>query len=197
MKMNRKASDITFSDFFYLDSESPSGLRWKVFNRAIMPSSQRFPGDVAGFRKAIPGGFDYWRVKCCGGNYAVHRIVWVMARGAIPEGFVVNHINGNTFDNSLDNLELVSQLWNTRRRANPNKNNTSGQHGVSLDTKRDNKRGTEVSYWKAQINCPETRKQLSKSFSHKKYGEAEAKSLAIAWREDKVKQFEKYGYKGA
>ena len=44
---------MDFSDVFYYDETSPSGLRWKVFNRAIMPKNKRYPGDVAEITKLI------------------------------------------------------------------------------------------------------------------------------------------------
>lgn len=57
------------------------------------------------------------------------RLVWFAVNGPIPEGMQVNHINHNTSDDKITNLELVTcQQNNTYRRKH--KNNTSGFKGV-------------------------------------------------------------------
>lgn len=45
---------------------------------------------------------------------------------------VVDHINGDIYDNRRDNLRVCSQSENTKNRSK-NKNNTTGYKGVSLD----------------------------------------------------------------
>jgi endogenous inhibitor of DNA gyrase (YacG/DUF329 family) len=50
----------------------------------------------------------YYYVSRKGKNYStcLHRQIWFDAFGEIPKGAEVHHINGNAFDNRLDNLEL-------------------------------------------------------------------------------------------
>lgn len=38
-----------------------------------------------------------------------HHLIWVAARGPIPDGFALRFINGDRLDVRLDNLELVSR----------------------------------------------------------------------------------------
>lgn len=45
-------------------------------------------------------------------THYVHRIVTQFFIGNIPKGMQVNHIDGNRFNNSADNLEIVSPLEN-------------------------------------------------------------------------------------
>lgn len=41
-----------------------------------------------------------------------HRLVWLAHKGLIPEGFVVNHKDGNKHNNKLSNLEICSESEN-------------------------------------------------------------------------------------
>ena len=38
----------------------------------------------------------------------VHRLVWELYKGKIPEGYIIHHINGNKLDNRIENLACIS-----------------------------------------------------------------------------------------
>ena len=44
------------------------------------------------------------------GVEALHRELWKSAHGAIPDGYEVHHIDGDTSNNAMDNLECLSEL---------------------------------------------------------------------------------------
>lgn len=72
----------------------------------------------------------------------LHRVVWEEANGPIPEGLDIDHINGDTRDNRLSNLRVVTHsdnLKNCKRRTD----NKSGVTGVRWDKVR--------SKWAVQI----------------------------------------------
>lgn len=60
-------------------------------------------------------GHDYKRVSKHQRLYYVHRLVWESAHGPLPDGSVVDHINGDKSDNRIANLEAVSHSENMRR----------------------------------------------------------------------------------
>jgi HNH endonuclease/AP2 domain len=49
-----------------------------------------------------------------------------------PPGKVVDHINGDSLDNRVENLRVCSQIENGHNRSRLNKNNSSGVRGVSF-----------------------------------------------------------------
>lgn len=83
----------------------------------------------------IVGGYE--RVTLSKNNikrrYRVHKLVYETYKGDIPEGKVVNHINENKRDNSIDNLNLLTIEeninWGTanKRRAANLKGNTNAK----------------------------------------------------------------------
>ena len=55
----------------------------------------------------------YIRCSHKGKNYYyLHRKVWEEANGPIPDGFMIDHIDRDKTNNSLDNLRLVTNRQN-------------------------------------------------------------------------------------
>lgn len=72
----------------------------------------------------------YYRVRVDGVYYLVHRLLWVLRYGGIPDGLDVDHRNGVLTDNTDVNLRLVTHGQNMQNSRKP-ANNTSGVTGVS------------------------------------------------------------------
>ena len=75
--------------------------------------------------------------KIGGTRQKLHRYLWEQVNGPVPEGMTLDHIDGDTHNNDLSNLRLVTQQDNTRN-GKLSKNNTSGVNGVVWN-KRDSK----------------------------------------------------------
>ena len=62
-------------------------------------------------------------------TYKLHRVVWSMLIGEIPDGLMIDHINHNRSDNRLSNLRLVGSVDNAKNKSKYI-NNGSGVNGV-------------------------------------------------------------------
>lgn len=80
-------------------------------------------------KPADKGHAKYVYVRFLGKVYDGHRIVWEMHYGPVPEGMVIDHINGNGRDNRLSNLRLATPSQNMRN-TKMNRRNRSGYRGV-------------------------------------------------------------------
>ena len=57
----------------------------------------------------------YINTKIKGKSLKVHRIIWEMHNGKIPNGMQVDHINENKADNRIENLQLLNNQQNISR----------------------------------------------------------------------------------
>jgi hypothetical protein len=71
----------------------------------------------------------YLQCEVGGVAFMLHRIIWEMHNGEIPEGFQIDHIDRNPLNNKLENLRIATQNQNQINSKTP-KNNTTGYKGV-------------------------------------------------------------------
>lgn len=86
----------------------------------------------------------YINVSIQGSTYKGHRIAYKMHNGDFDESLCIDHINGDTSDNRLSNLRLVTHQEN-QQNARRSKLNTSGHTGVYWN-KRTNKWDASITY---------------------------------------------------
>lgn len=175
------------NNMFEYDETSETCLRFKRWNRSNINKTARFAGDVAGYISNKSTNPCYYTVKANGQASAVHRIIWTLLKGAIPDGFVVNHKNNNSLDNRIDNLELITQAMNSRR-TSLHKLQTTGV-------------GTLIARSRQYVNTyskctwtDENGKVHCKLFPHASLGEEEANRQALLLRKQKLQEMEHLGY---
>ena len=69
-------------------------------------------GDRAGTLTSI----GYNRITIEKEHYCAHRLIWAYHNGKIPEGMVVDHINGVRNDDRIENLRLATLSQNQQNR---------------------------------------------------------------------------------
>lgn len=127
--------------FEYRDGE----LYWKV-----VYSNRLKVGQLAGDKD----GRGYRRIMIGKQHYKMHRLIWIMFFGDIPEDMVIDHVDQDKDNNRLENLRLCTKSQNnTNRRAT----------GVTFDKGRNR--------WRAQASVDDTTKFLGR---YKTKEEAEA-----------------------
>ncbi len=139
------------------DESSPSGLSWVVDR-----GNKNKANAIAGCKTN-----GYYRVEIDGQSYSNHRIIYSLFNGLCETGMTINHIDNNSLNNNILNLEKVTQSENNRRKAITKNPST----GVYWTTRVRN--GKVETMATAQYNTNDG-VQKSKSFSA-------SKGLLVAW----------------
>jgi hypothetical protein len=109
-------------------------LYWKQTKGRILA------GSIAGTKS-----HHYWQVCIDYVIYRNHRLIWTYHHGTNPKN--IDHVNGDTFDNRIENLRECNKSENQHNRK-LNKNNSSGVKGVSWSKQKKK--------WRARVNLDGT-----------------------------------------
>lgn len=76
--------------------------------------NSKFAGKAAGNKKKFPGTDRpmNWHVSIHWVKHCAHRVIWEMVNGPIPDGHEIDHIDGNPWNNKLNNLRLATRSQN-------------------------------------------------------------------------------------
>lgn len=122
MTVKNDLDAIELHKLFYYDGVN---LRW------LAPTSNR----VKKHRLVGTISAGYLSAYVHNKSYQVHRIIWELHNGSIPDGFVVDHKDGNKLNNKLENLRLCTQAENVLNCA-ASKNSKTKIKGVFFDKSR-------------------------------------------------------------
>lgn len=175
---NIKVSREVLDGLFYYDETSSTFLRYKVDTKSRNKALKRFVGDEAGCYEYRNGNKHRVRLNVLGKNMAVHRVVFVLHNGDIPDNAVIDHIDGNPFNNCISNLRLATFRENSLNTKISSRNKT-GIKGVYFRII-----GGKHEAWVAA--WMDNDKPKSRAFYVSKYGYDNAKSLAIELRSKMV-----------
>lgn len=140
-----------------LNYDSETGIfSWRIRNGKMIA------GQIAG---STSHKFGYRYIVVKGHRIAAHRLAWLFVHGQWPSS-VIDHINGNTDDNRIENLREATRQQNSRN-ARLCATNKSGFKGVSWDKRRNT--------WKACIQIDRKTKMIGRY--------ADAKDAARAYEE--------------
>ena len=136
MKINKLPSLEYLKECFVLDASLPSGLRWSadrpfshfksetLFKRWKTNNSNQSAGCI------LNNGYYYSRLDK--NRYPNHRIVFAIYNNSADfQDKQMDHIDGDVFNNSPQNLRLVTASQNQFNRKKQ-KNNSSGHKNISF-----------------------------------------------------------------
>lgn len=162
-----------WEDYFYYDETSKSCLRW---------AKDRYngrPAKVFVHKGSEAGNLNqYYECNLEDERLMLHRVVWEIHHGPIPDGMIIDHIDGNKTNNKISNLRLVTHRTNSRNSGKRSHNKT-GFTGVAKTVR--NECGREYWYYTALWKTLEG-KQRTANYSIEKLGDSAAFLMAITHR---------------
>ncbi len=159
--------NFDWSSRFDLDPTSPSGLVWNTTIYSLGGNKlETWVGKPAGSLSDVKNGDNLaWSVafqhEGCINHYKVHRIIAVLS-GIKVNGKIIDHINGDSSDNRIENLRTTTITANARNR----RVSTNSPYGITGVGSYEDKVGNLYFTASARING----KTVQESFPVKRLG---------------------------
>lgn len=172
-------------------------LVWKFRPEMDANWNNRMAGKIAGFSCA-----NYRSIRIRNRQFLVHRMVWILFNGPIPEGFVIDHANRNRGDNRLENLRLATLAQNGQN--SKKKPNKTGFTGVAWHKRakawramiRHNGKHMLLGYFNTSEEAGEAYKLAAKDLFGEFYCPADSQPVAIEKPEKAVRTQNRTGFRG-
>lgn len=172
-------------DCFIPSNISKSGLVWNKHRISTLGNVLVYPNDTAG----TLDGRGYYSINLNNKSHKIHRLLWEIYFGPIPNGHVIDHIDGDKQNNSINNLRCVLPSKNARNSNYPNKSG-SGIIGVHTYKREGVLFGYRVG-WQDWLSGKPVGKL--KYFRFTDYGD-KAFEKACEFREAKILELNSLGY---
>lgn len=122
--MNCPSQELLKEWFSYEDGQ----LFWKVSRGRVRA------GSLAGTNSTNQDGKVYRKIRVNGSQFLAHRLIWTLLKGPIEDFKVIDHRNGDTTDNRIENLRVCSSTQNAQN-IHKGRGRHSSYKGVSFSAK--------------------------------------------------------------
>jgi hypothetical protein len=179
---------INWASFVRYDEKSPTFLTYLSDSNCRNPKYKRKAGEPAGNTRKVDGKPCATKLGYKGHNYNVHRIIWVLFYGNIDKNFVVNHVDCDPSNNSIQNLELVTTQENCRKNSSfvhnkPAKSSVTNEPYIHLNLLSDS-----VGTYRFKFLCKKRNIRKTKSFKfNNKVEMGVAFNKAVTFKKDYFK----------
>jgi hypothetical protein len=179
----RDYREFKFNEVFELSEESPSGIVWKVPRKYICTLNYDRVGKQAGYVREFNNRQWYYVVTVFGKKFFTHRIAYLLHHGNISPENDIDHVDGDSLNNKIENLREVPPVLNCRntRKKNKSKELDTGLYYEELLSRK----GKLLKRINATCSILPG-KTMKVNFSVLKYGYETALTLAREWRKVKL-----------
>jgi hypothetical protein len=187
----RDYNTYDFSKFLSLDEKSPTGLSWNAPRLYAGKLNYSRVGQPAGHVRIFNDRQSYYVVTVFNQTFFVHRIIYILKHGSVGLDKDVDHIDGNSLNNSTDNLIEKTAAENARNRRK--KSNKELSTGIYIESSI-SKSGEVLRRVRAHYSYGD--KVYGRSWAIGRWGEENALNLAMEWRIAQIERLneENFGY---
>lgn len=120
-------------------------------------------------------------------KYQTHRLMYHVYHGDLTENDCIDHIDGNTNNNSISNLRKASKAENSRNRSGVNVNNKLGKLNISEKKQWNGTKTKQNDYFVVKIT--RNYKSFRKYFNKEKYTIGQVQEYAQQKRQELFGEF--------